>query len=449
VLLLAAMLCGTLRLQAQKEKIRILLVFDCSYSMTAKWDKTTRMEAAKKILTGLVDSMKDIPNLELALRCYGHQSYKDKHDCQDTKLEVPFKPGNSKEIIDFVKKLQPNGYTPIAYSLTQAAKDFPADKGKNVVLLITDGIEECDGDPCAVSKQLQARNIFLKPYIVGIGLTDEKMKFFDCVGKNYNPSNEKDLKRVVTNVVLNVLNNTKVVVQLMDTKGQPTETDADMTFYNAKNGKIEYNFYHTMAAENLPDTFSLDPANIYNLQVNSVPAVFKNNISLQAGKVNVLKLDMPRGSLKVSCQSSKDYEGIQCLVRKAGSQEILNVQNLNSTQDYIVGNYDLEILTLPRTNIKGVKIGQDNVSQSVIPDPGKLEINYAKNIIGGIYIQRGAKLEWVTDINGSSAERKELYVLQPGSYTIVYRPETSTRTLDTKEKHVDIPAGGFLSATLY
>lgn len=60
------------------------------------------------------------------------------------------------KIAHFIKYLTPRGTTPIANTLAAAGNDFPpCDNCRNIIILITDGIEECNGDPCAVSQDLQ------------------------------------------------------------------------------------------------------------------------------------------------------------------------------------------------------------------------------------------------------------------------------------------------------
>jgi Ca-activated chloride channel family protein len=98
---------------------RILFILDASNSMNLDWNNQTRMAAAKEVLTKSVESLRGVPNLELALRVYGHQSNVTNtyQDCQDTKLEVPFGPANIDPIKTKIKGLQAKGATPIARSL--------------------------------------------------------------------------------------------------------------------------------------------------------------------------------------------------------------------------------------------------------------------------------------------------------------------------------------------
>ncbi len=432
---------------AEPRHTRILFVLDASGSMKSKWGNTTRMEAAKKILINLVDSLKDIKNVEIALRCYGYQNPVSVHDCKDTKLVVGFHPNNTAEIIKFVEKVQPNGYTPIAYSLTQAAADFPDANGKNVVILITDGIEECDGDPCAVSKQLQARNVILRPYIVGIGLDEQKMKFFDCVGKYYQPQNEKDLGQILSNVVSQAVNNTTITVRLMDAKGQPTQTDAEMCFTNAKTGQVEYNLYHTLTSQGKPDTFVVDPSIIYNLQVNSVPPVYKKGISLAGARNNVVTLDAPMGYLNIRSSSLNEYY-VQCVVRKPGENDIVNVQSINNSARYLTGRCDIDVLVLPKISLKNIAINQDSTTSIQIPQSGDLEIAYPNDVIGQLFVRRNNNLEYVMDINGAGTVRRVFINLQPGNYALLYRKQDSHNSADTREVDFSIISGGSQSISL-
>ncbi len=177
---------------------RILFVFDASYSMFGQWQSGMKMDLSKKILSEFLDSINGTPNLELAFRPYGHQvPLRPERSCTDTKLEVPFGGNNIQAIKNKLKVIVPKGTTPIAYTLEQAAGDFPTPSSKsvrNIIILITDGIEECDGDPCAISLALQKKGVVLKPFVIGIGLDQSYMNTFGCIGKFYDASSEANFK---------------------------------------------------------------------------------------------------------------------------------------------------------------------------------------------------------------------------------------------------------------
>ena len=74
---------------------RVLFIFDASQSMYAQWEGNSRMEIAKELLANMLDSLDDRNNLEVGLRCYGHQKPSPPQDCRDTRLEVKFGKNNN------------------------------------------------------------------------------------------------------------------------------------------------------------------------------------------------------------------------------------------------------------------------------------------------------------------------------------------------------------------
>ena len=210
----SVILCQT-RLTEQSdgpEKIsRILFVLDASNSMYGRWENGTKMEVAQRLMTEMIDSLSDVenPNFELALRVYGHQKPVPPQDCNDTKLEVAFGPNNLSRIKQKIRELRPLGTTPIARSILSSGGDFPkCENCRNIIVLITDGVEACDEDPCAASKILQKKGITLKPFVIGIGLDPELVKSFDCVGSYYDAKNEVAFKKVLGVILTQVLDNT-------------------------------------------------------------------------------------------------------------------------------------------------------------------------------------------------------------------------------------------------
>ena len=174
--------------------------------MYAQMEESNRINIAKRLLIRLSDSLTKLENVEIALRVYGHQSMKQKRNCRDTKLEVPFGELNQIQIRDKIKNIKPKGTTLIAYSLQEAAYDFPRDpSSRNIIILITDGIEECDGDPCAVSLALQKQGVILKPFIIGLGKNAKFRNEFDCVGQFFEAKTEKDFQNVLNIVISQAL----------------------------------------------------------------------------------------------------------------------------------------------------------------------------------------------------------------------------------------------------
>lgn len=425
-----------------KQKTRILFVLDGSQSMLGRWGEEQKMKVATRLLSNLMDSMQLMENVEVALRVYGHQFSvaAGNRSCEDTKLEVPFSSNSFSKIKSKLLDIRPQGTTPIAYSLEQTKNDFPPCKDcKNIIILITDGIEECEGDPCAVALALQKNGVTLKPFVIGMGLDLETIDAFKCVGNFYEAKDQESFKNVLQIVISQVMNNTTVQVNLIDANGEPTETDVNMTFYDSHSKSIEYNFIHTFNNYGVPDTVPINPALNYDLTVHTLPEVKKENIKIIAGKHNVIALDAPQGMLKLEMSGLNEYSDLKCLIKKQGDLNVFHVQNFDETTKYIVGNYDLEILTLPRTIIKNVNIAQSHTTKVFIPDPGIATIFLPTRGITSIFVEENNQLKWIYNIGKNTT--RETIILQPGKYRVVNRGLNSNKVIYTQEKSFTISSG--------
>ena len=426
---------------------RILFIFDASQSMYGRWQSDIKFNIAKKLMSNLLDSLTNVPNLEVALRVYGHQNHYPPQDCNDTRLEVPFGKSNFKEIKHVLKTLTPKGTTPIAYALEQAGGDFPpCDNCRNIIILITDGLEECAGDPCAVSKSLQMKGIVLKPFIIGIGRNFEDA--FKCVGTFFDASSEKAFRQALTAVISQALNSTSVQVNLLDTYGNPSETNINMTFYDNYSGLVKYNFIHTLNNKGLPDTLTIDPLSTYDLVINTIPPVYVDNVKLIPGKHTIIAAPAPQGSINLKVGGSdKTSRNLECIIRLKDDTRTLNIQNFNETRRYLTGKYDLEVLSLPRLYINAVDVSQNHTTTIEIPQPGIAVIRKSFIGFGSLYAEQNNKLVWIYELRDNA--QLETLILQPGNYRIVFRSRSVKRSFYTLENRFTITSGTTTEIKIY
>lgn len=449
-LILACNLPGQAPLKYKPPDTRILFVFDASQSMAGYWEKNRKIVIARKTLISIIDSLEYLDNVSMALRLYGHQSPVPPQNCNDTRLEVPFGKNNAPKIRQELRYVVPKGTTPIANSLRLAAKDFPpdCDNCRNIIILITDGIEACDEDPCLASYELQKSGIVLKPFVIGIGIDEGFKKTFDCIGHYYNAAQEEKFEEVMETVISQALNATTAQVNLLDIDGNPTETNVNMTFHDSFSGKIIYNYIHTINHRGKPDTLILDHLLTYKLKVHTIPPVTVDNIKLTAGKHTVIGADTPQGILVAKTKDGHQYRDLQYIVRKAGESGTLNVQNMYKEEKYLVGKYDIEFPVLPRINKYNVDIKQSNTTTVLIPRPGIVTLIKASTGYGSIYQRISNKQEeWVCNINDKI--KNESIIIQPGYYRVVYRAQNAKQTLYTVNKTFEIKSGGSVALQLY
>ena len=183
----------------------VALVMDASGSMNAKLaDGSTRIDAAKAAVESLVGKLD--PDTRLSLRVYGHQSQPQKKDCRDSALVVGFDAvgANKAAVVAQARGIRAQGYTPINLSLQLAAKDLANEpSAERVVLLVSDGKETCEGDPCATAKALAEADSKLVVHTVGFGVDAVTQQQLQCIarmgrGKYFDARNASDLAGVLS-----------------------------------------------------------------------------------------------------------------------------------------------------------------------------------------------------------------------------------------------------------
>ncbi|WGV60728.1 VWA domain-containing protein [Brevibacillus brevis] len=158
-----------------KESYNVEIILDASGSMAAKSNGKTRMDAAKEAIQAFAESLPEQANV--ALRVYGHKGSGKESDktlsCGSSELVYGMQTYNKEKLTQSLNQFQPTGYTPIAYSLQEAKKDLsklPGDKNTNMIFLVSDGIETCDGDPVEAAKQLAQSEITPIINVIGFGV---------------------------------------------------------------------------------------------------------------------------------------------------------------------------------------------------------------------------------------------------------------------------------------
>lgn len=191
--------------QAAELVTTFALVLDCSGSMKIMTESgETKMEAAKRIVIDLIQKIPDGLNVTFVI--YGHQVFgtaDDPRNCQAVKVARPLSPldaaGKSK-LVQLVETLQPTGATPLALSLKVAGQELAKDKQSFCgLVLITDGLESCKGDPAAEAAALLADlKLSFGVNVVGFGVKPEENTALEAIadagkGKYYSADNADEL----------------------------------------------------------------------------------------------------------------------------------------------------------------------------------------------------------------------------------------------------------------
>ncbi|MDG2306670.1 MAG: VWA domain-containing protein [Candidatus Binatia bacterium] len=153
-------------------------ILDGSGSMWGRVDGQMKIQVAKDVMGKLIEGT---PNeLHAAVSVYGHRR---KADCTDIEEIVALGPLDRPDAIRAVKKITPRGKTPISESIKRAAERVKEREEQTTIVLVSDGIETCDSDPCAVTRALKESGAKFVLHVVGFAVDDATREQLSCVAE--------------------------------------------------------------------------------------------------------------------------------------------------------------------------------------------------------------------------------------------------------------------------
>lgn len=158
---------------------RSIIVLDASGSMWGQIDGRAKLEIAREALGTVLSTLP--AGAEIGLMAYGHR---EKGDCGDIELVVPPGESTAAAIVAAAQEMKFLGKTPLTAAVRQAAADLRSTEEKATVILITDGIETCEADPCALGRELEASGVDFTAHVVGFGLTEDEGRAVACLAEN-------------------------------------------------------------------------------------------------------------------------------------------------------------------------------------------------------------------------------------------------------------------------
>jgi hypothetical protein len=161
-----------------KMKTNVLFIYDSSNSMWGQLDGKPKYESAQSILE---DVIKGLPqDASLGLIAYGHRR---KNDCSDLEVLAPIGNQSAAGIKFITSHMKPIGITPLSEALREGANILKNTSGAKMIVLITDGGEECHGDPCAVARELAQSGMVIRVNTVGLSPNAPERLQLQCIAK--------------------------------------------------------------------------------------------------------------------------------------------------------------------------------------------------------------------------------------------------------------------------
>lgn len=157
----------------------LMVVFDGSNSMWGQIDGTAKVTIAREAVGALADSLP--ADLNVGLMAYGHRR---RGDCGDIETVLPVGPFDREAFLIGVASVQPTGKTPLTEAVRQAAETLSYRDRPATVVLISDGLESCGKDPCALAAELERSGVGFTAHVVGFGLgAEEDTSSLACIAE--------------------------------------------------------------------------------------------------------------------------------------------------------------------------------------------------------------------------------------------------------------------------
>ncbi|WP_137152905.1 VWA domain-containing protein [Devosia sp. FKR38] len=153
----------------------LALIIDSSGSMAAEMDGETRLDIARRVIVEQAATW--AAGGDLGLVAYGHRRVGDCNDIET--LETPA-PVDLDRLRQDLGSLRARGKTPLSDSLIAASQLLPEG---GAIILVSDGLETCAADPCAVAESLRDANAALSIFVVGFGVTAPELAALQCIAE--------------------------------------------------------------------------------------------------------------------------------------------------------------------------------------------------------------------------------------------------------------------------
>jgi len=428
---LATLVCVFLfifQLSAQsKSPAPIIFIYDASGSMWGQMEGKTKMEIASSVLSA---SINDFPeNQKIGLVAYGHRK---KGDCQDVETLFPINNTSKDKVTSAIKNIKPLGKTPLAYSATTVIDQLRKNKEKATIVLITDGIESCDGNICDVVANAKKEGIDFKLHIVGFGLKNSETEQLKCAakagdGNYYDAADASGLGTAMSEVAGQTIDKPKGNLGVYVLKnGKPL--DANVQAY-AAGTKNKVDFGRTYA----DTTYLYLPQATYDLEVwqhslNAISPVKVKNVKTSNDKTIYKTVSLDGAKLNFIISNNKELWDSQIGVKTLDGKNVIGSRTYGKEKELQVdaGTYTIEVkartvhgLEAEHT-LKNITVGNGEVTKVSHDFKTGIAIiggtHEGKPFDVGIGIKEAATGESVYG-RRTYKENKEI-ILTPGTYNV-------------------------------
>ena len=311
-LILSVLLIFLLMLPIAQAKDSAIIVFDASGSMWGKIKGKAKIEIARDVMATLIKDWNE--DIELGLMAYGHR---EKGSCSDIEVLQTVSKLDDVKLISIINSIIPKGKTPISQSLKKAAEILHYSEEPATVILISDGEETCNADPCLTSQELEKDGIHFTAHVIGFDIKNNKKARMQlqCIanntgGKYFEAESSINLKKSLFEIKKEVDFPSKII----DLEGtwNAVSTDSKKT-YKGELKITQKGNYFTAVSTTGNSTWN----GTFNKEKNILTAKYKKNDGTIGGNI-ILNVSGDRKFLEGKWQSSDGSNNGRYTAKKTG-----------------------------------------------------------------------------------------------------------------------------------
>lgn len=175
----------------EQETVNVAVLLDASGSMAGEVSGGQKMKLAKQAIQQYAADLPEGSNV--MLRVYGHKGTgtdeAKEMSCRSNEVVYELAPYEESKFTEALDKFNPAGWTPLAGAIQAAEQDLKQQTGenvRNVIYVVSDGIETCGGDPVAAAASLAESNVQAEVNIIGFDVDNEGQQQLEAVAKAGN-----------------------------------------------------------------------------------------------------------------------------------------------------------------------------------------------------------------------------------------------------------------------
>jgi len=418
--------------QEQEVPPPIIFIYDASGSMWGQIEGKSKMEIASEVLSTSVNALP--VNQQIGFVAYGHRN---EGDCRDVEFLVDIEDGTQAAVISALKGIRPLGKTPLAFSAIQVIDSLRANKLKATIILVTDGIESCDGNICEVVQAAKDEGIDFKLHIIGFGLKPGETEQLICAanageGQYFDAADAVGLQEVMSVATTTTVETGPGNVSIYAIKNGDS-IDALAKFYKAGTRdliRLVRTYGDTVLVNIEEATFDME---VTALGGSDVKPIMFNNLTRNPNETFHQTVSFDSG--KIQSYASNNGEGWDALIhinQSSDNKRVAGTRTYGRKPDIDLdpGTYDVEIHVFNiigdnKFHIKGVQItGGETVSIEHDFKSGIALVGVTKNseLIDAIVTIKDLTTDQALAgqrTYTSSSSNPRSFMLSPGTYEVV------------------------------